>query len=371
MEQTNITIIGAGVVGLAVACRLVERFKNIVVIEKYPGFGQETSSRNSEVIHAGIYYPGDSLKARLCVEGRNLLYSFCKKHNISCKKTGKLIVAADESEMDILEELYNQGKCNGVDDLMLYDKSDIQKIEPHIKAYAGIYSPSTGIMDTHGFMKSLEALAKNNKVMFAYGCEAVGIDKTQHGYEIEVLDTNGERLKIATRILINCAGLSSDTVAQMAGIDIEREKYKLHYSKGEYFTVNTRGINIAHLVYPVPAETSLGIHTVLDLQGQLKLGPNAFYVDTLGYDVDVSHKEEFYNSAKKYLPFIELDDLNPDMSGIRAKLQAQGEGIRDFVISNEKDKGFSGLINCIGIESPGLTASLAISAEVERQCQEL
>jgi len=366
MQKTDIVIIGAGVLGLSIATALSRKGRNIIVIEKEKTFGQGSSSRNSEIIHSGIYYLKNSLKAKLCVEGRELLYEFCQQQGIPHKRIGKLIVATDNSEVEELEGLLKRGRDNGVDDLRLLDKDEIKDIELHIKAVAAISSPSTGIVDTHILMKKLEYLSESRGVVFAYNCEAIDIVKNKQGYQVDIVDADGERLALSTKTLINSAGLYSDKVAEMAGIDIDRYNYRLYHSKGEYFRLNQRKASlIKHLIYPTPESTSLGIHTVTDLKGQVKLGPNAFYIDEVNYDVDKSHKKEFYESARKYLPFLKSDDLSPDMSGIRAKLQAPGKPERDFIISEESEKGFSMLINLIGIESPGLTASLSIAKHIE------
>ena len=366
MEKTDIIIVGAGIVGLAIASRIGREDKDVVLVERHPDFGQEISSRNSEVIHSGIYYPESSLKAKLCVEGKKLLYQLCKEQNITHKRLGKLIVATNDAEAEDLEKLFSQGKNNGVENLNLLTEKEIKKLEPHLQATRAIHSPSTGIIDTHQLMRHLESLAKDKGVMFAYNCEVIGIEKKKGGYEIHIYDADGERLTLFTQVLINSTGLHSDKIAQMIGIDIKKAGYKLHYSKGEYFRVKPgKSGFISQLVYPVPEKTSLGIHTVTDLQGELKLGPSAFYVEEINYDVDPSHKLKFYESIKKFLPFIELDDLTPDMAGIRPKLQGPDDLTKDFVICHEEKKGFPGLINLIGIDSPGLTASLAIAKYVK------
>jgi len=366
MEKPDIIIVGAGIVGLSIATALSPKQRNIIVIEKEGSFGQGASSRNSEIIHSGIYYKKDSLKAKLCIEGRELLYQFCREHNIPYKQSGKLIVATNDKEACELEKLIDNGKANGVEKLRLLDHEEIKKIEPTVNALAAIHSPLTGIVDTHQLMKRLQNIAQNRGVIFAYGCEVVGIDKEKELYRVRIADIDGEGLTLSTEILINSAGLYSEKIAKMAGIETIKNNYKLYYSKGEYFRVSNKKSGILnHLIYPTPEESSLGIHTVMDIEGGLKLGPNAYYTDKIDYGVDSAKREIFYKSTKRFLPFLELDDLTPDMAGIRAKLQAPGDSERDFVISNEREKGFPGFINLIGIESPGLTASLAIAKYVE------
>ena len=354
MEKFDLTVIGAGIVGLAVSSRLPAG--DNLVIEKNETFGRETSSRNSEVIHAGIYYPQDSFKARLCVSGNEMIYQICAEHNINHQRLGKIIVAVSEDEREELEVLYEHGRANGVRGLELLAQADVKRLEPKVRAVAGIYSPSTGIVDTHSLMRHFELRAKDNGVTFAYGCTLVGIERVVDGYQIKIKDVDGEVDTFFTRVIINSAGLQSDQVARMAGVD----EYCLHYCKGEYFSVGRgKQKNISHLVYPCPTKVSLGVHTVVDLQGQMKLGPNAFYVDKIDYEVDSDHLTEMYESASRYLPFLDRDDLTPDLSGIRPKLQAPGAEVKDFVISEESDRDLPGFINLIGIESPGLTASPA------------
>lgn len=356
MERFDITIIGAGIVGVAIASELPQG--NNLVIERHETFGRETSSRNSEVIHAGIYYPRGSLKARLCVEGNELIYRICKENNINHKQLGKIIAAVNNEEALDLENLYRQGVENGVPGLKIISEEEIKKLEPNIRAVSGIYSPTTGIVDTHNLMRYFELKAKEKGVTFAYGCELFGIEP---GYKLTVRDSDGGLVNFTTRILINSAGLDSDKLAGMIGIT----DYKLHYCKGEYFRVGGGKYKyINHLVYPHPTGISLGIHTVLDLAGQLKLGPNAFYVDEINYDVDPGHAYSMWESVKKYLPFIDPEDLTPDMSGIRAKLQGPGEPVKDFVVQEETERGFPGFVNLIGIESPGLTSAPSIARYV-------
>ena len=366
MENVKITIIGAGVVGLACAAELSKIFTDIVVIEKNDSFGRETSSRNSEVVHAGIYYPPSSLKARLCIEGKELLYAYCQKHHIGCKRLGKLIVAINPADIKQLEELYRNGLKNGVSDLKILSPKEIKTMEPLVNAVAAIYSPSTGIIDSHNLMKSLEAEAKSKETMFAYNSELVGVEKQPSGFKIAIRSSNNDIFSFISQFLINAAGLSSDKIARLAGA--KNEEYALKYCKGDYFRVSRdKAKLLSHLVYPAidKESVSLGVHAILDLAGGLKLGPDAEYVDKIDYVVDESKKESFYRQCHPMLPFIKLEDLSADMSGIRAKLQGPGEGFRDFIIKEETKEGLPGLINLIGIESPGLTSSLAIARKIK------
>ena len=367
MENIKITVVGAGVVGLACAAELSKVFTDIAVIEKNNSFGQEASSRNSEVIHAGIYYPQNSLKTKLCVEGKELLYAYCQKNHIGYKRLGKLIVAINPADIGPLEELCQNGLKNGVSDLKILSRKEIKKMEPRINALAAIYSPSTGILDSHSLMKSLETESKNRNAMFAYSSEVVGIEKQRSGFKVSTRDPNGDIFSFISQFLINAAGLNSDKIARLAGI--QKEEYALKYCKGDYFKVSRdKAKNLSCLIYPIANKESagLGTHTVLDLSGGLKLGPDAEYVDKIDYVVDESKKESFYQQCRPVLPFIELEDLSADTSGIRAKLQGPGEGFRDFVVREETEHDLPGLINLIGIESPGLTSSLAIAREVKK-----
>jgi L-2-hydroxyglutarate oxidase LhgO len=365
MEKVDIVIIGAGVVGLSIAAELSRTHKDIIMVECNESFGQETSSRNSEVIHAGIYYPKDSIKLKACLEGRHLLYEFCAKHNISHKRTGKLIIAINKNEVRDLEKLFAHGKDNGVSDLVLISKAKARQMEPGINCEGAIYSSSTGILDTHSFMKCLAASFKENGGQIAYNAEVTGISKTGNGYEVTVAENQKDSFTLNSGMVINCAGLNSDKVSALAGL--AKPEYKLKYCKGDYFRLSgAKKAGIRHLVYPVPKEDrgGLGIHLTLDLAGSIRLGPDDEYVEKVDYNIDPSKAKIFYESVKTFLPFAELSKLSPDTSGVRPKLQGKGEGFRDFVICHEGANGFPGFINLIGIESPGLTASLSIARMV-------
>jgi len=366
MEKVDIVVVGAGVVGLAVAAELSKVYEDIFIIEKNTTFGQETSSRNSEVIHAGIYYPKDSLKTKTCIEGKDLLYEFCLNNNIPHKKIGKLIVAMDKNETKDLEKLFQHGLENGIEDLRLLTQDEIKKLEPRIQAEEAIYSPSTGILDSHSFMKNLVLQLKTRGGNIAYNTELTGIDKTKDGFIVSVEDKKEGPFKFLSRIFINCAGLNSDKVAGMVGL--VKEEYKLKYCKGDYFRAHhNKAKYIRRLIYPVPKvdRAGLGIHATLDLGGGLRLGPDDEYVKNLDYNVDGSKKKAFYESTREFLPFIQLDDLAPDTAGIRPKLQGPKESFRDFIIKDETDNGLEGFINLIGIESPGLTSALSIARMIK------
>lgn len=368
MDEVNILIIGAGLVGLAIAREVSKANKSIVVIERNKAFGQETSSRNSEVIHGGMYYPSGTFKARFCIEGRELLYELCEKYSIAHKKIGKLVVAIDEDEKDALEKLLALGVANGVEDLAILTANQIRKIEPNIRGLFAIHSPHTGIIDSHGLMKFYLNRAQDNGAIAVFNAEAIAIEKRAKDYIVNVKNGD-ETIKVITRVVINSAGLDSDRVANMAGIDLDKNKYRLHYCKGQYFRVNTiKSKMINGLVYPVPKPKAggLGIHATIDLTGSMRLGPDDEYMKDCvkDYSVDSLRAEEFFKSTKTFMPFIELNDLTTDTSGIRPKLQEKGGEFRDFIIQDESEKGLPGFVNLIGIESPGLTASPAIAKYV-------
>ena len=365
--KSDITIIGAGVVGLAIAAQLAHRDRVVYVLEKNERFGQETSSRHSGVIHSGIYYPYGSLKAKLCVEGNRLLYELCRKHGIGHRRLGKLIVAASDEETGQLQELKAKGQRNDAEGLRIISRSELKEMEPNVEGVAALLSPSTGVIDSHALMEHFVARAKDGGVEIACGKKVVGIEKVSDGYKVTVAEGDKGKFSFTTRILINCAGLQCDKIAGLAGIDIDKAEYRLHYCKGEYFSVGGGKSNLVkRLIYPVPEvkDTGLGVHVTLDLEGRMRLGPNTQYVDSIDYTVDSRHKDSFYKSAKRMLPFIEYADLEPEMAGIRPKLQGPGEDVKDFVIRDESDKGLPGLINLIGIESPGMTSSPAIARYV-------
>ena len=360
MDKTQVTIIGAGVIGLAIARELSREFSDIIVLEKNDHFGRETSSRNSEVIHSGIYYPKDSLKARLCVAGAPLLYEYCHSHNIPHQKLGKLIVATNDGEIRQIQALYEKGRGNGVENLAIIDSKQIHAWEPHVPGVLALWAPKTGIITSHALMASYYHEANQAGAIFAFNSRAKSI--TRHGNDYEIVAGDDE-YRFLSRIVINAAGLYSDQVAQMAGLDVDALGYRLHYCKGDYFYY-TGAAPIHRLIYPVPHEdlTGLGVHATLDLGGRLRFGPDTEFVDHLEYTVDEGKKAAFYKSACKIISGLEEARFMPDMAGIRPKLK--GAGVMDFIIREETAHGLPNFINLIGMESPGLTASLAIAKHV-------
>ncbi len=367
MADAAITIIGGGVVGLAIAAELSATYSPVFLLERYEHYGQETSSRNSEVIHAGIYYPHNSLKATLCVEGRRLLYDICEKHDVPFKRITKIITATTEEEASTLKKLYDHGKGNGVELQMLSGKQ-VHALEPHIASVAGILSPTTGIISAHGLMDFYYHTAKAHGTELQMHCEVVGVEKRGGEYLISIKEDAGVSTFTSERV-VNAAGLECDTIAQLAGIDIDTCGYRLEYAKGCYFALPGSYRNlISRLVYPVPPKESLGVHALMDLGGHIKFGPDIEYLADrrLDYSVDENKRHAFAESVRRILPMVKDEDLTPDMSGIRPKIQKKGGPVVDFIIKEESDKGLPGFINLIGIESPGLTASPAIAKHVQR-----
>jgi len=362
MDSVDITVIGAGVVGLSVAARLADGNRSIVVLERHEAIGMEASSRNSEVIHAGIYYPPGSLKNRMCLRGNELMYVLCKKHSIGHVNCGKLIVAVtpeQEAQLPALDEL---ASGNGARDLRIIGGDEIRRLEPKVSARAALHCPTSGIVDSHSLMRHFRNRATDGGAGFAFNAPVKALDKIDGGWEVRVGDSSGEDYRFRSTLVINCAGMGSGEVAEMAGIDIDEAHYRIHYRKGVYFRVTHRlGEMPSMLIYPVPPEdATVGIHTVPDLGGGMRLGPHDFWTEEAEYSVDPALRDLFFESCLPFLPALEADALQPDTAGIQSKRYGPGEKSRDFVIRHEADRGLDGLVNLIGIESPGLTSSPAI-----------
>ena len=351
-------VIGAGIVGLAVAHKLRKEFDTILLVEKEDSFGKHVSSRNSEVIHSGIYYDKDSLKAKLCVEGNQNLIQYALSNNINHKICGKLVVVSDIKELQPLETLMNNGMQNGVEGLEIITAADVRKREPHIHSAGALWVPSAGIIDSHAVMQKLEYQLKSQNGVVVYNSEVTGIQYRKDNYSVSFKDLD---YYATSPIIINSAGLWCDKIAEMVGID----DYQLHICKGEYYRTSLYRNQINSLIYPLPTDISLGIHIVLHLDGSISFGPNAYYVDEIDYHMDDSNKAFYLEHINHYL---KLDEANlaEDFTGIRPKIQAPGEPAQDFIICNETDKGYPNFINLIGIESPGLTCSLAIADYVQK-----
>jgi len=369
--KTDVVVIGAGVVGLAVAGEIAPCFNDVFVLDQHASFGRETSSRSSEVIHAGIYYPENSLKARLCIDGRQRLYAFCLEKGIPHQRCGKLIVATAEEEKAPLTALFERARANGVRDLIPFSSKQIRENEPNIKAAAALFSPSTGIIDSHRLMALLETRAANAGAVFVYQTRVEGVEMiAPHHYRLRIVNPDGGKSIFDTQFLINCAGLQADVIAAGLGFDLDAHGYRQYFWKGEYFTVHAPAHHIRRLVYPVPlpAHVGLGVHATIDLNGQIRLGPNSKYLPDrrMDYSVDPSENIAFFDSARRFLSFLRLADLAPDTAGIRPTLQQPGEPRRDFVIREETGNGFPGLVNLIGMDSPALTSCLSIARYVKK-----
>lgn len=366
MADSGIAVIGAGVIGLAVAARLAPRHPDLVILERHPRHGQETSSRNSEVIHAGIYYPAGSLKARLCVEGNRLLYEMCAARGVPHRRCGKIIAAGDAAELPALDALRERARANGVE-LERLSAAATAKLEPHVRSAGSLLSPDSGIVSAHGLMDALLHDVLQSGAVFQPRSEVVGIERRNGEYRLSVRTGGTEEPFTAERV-VNAAGLEADTIAALAGIELDSAGYRQHYCKGSYFSVApARAGLVRRLVYPVPGRYSLGVHAVIGLDGRLRFGPDAEYVGReADYRVDEAKAAAFAEAARRLVPAIDESDLSPDISGLRPKLQGPGEGFRDFVIAEESGRGLPGLVNLLGMDSPGLTAALAVARHVER-----
>jgi L-2-hydroxyglutarate oxidase LhgO len=358
-ERIDALVVGAGVIGLAIARALALAGREVVVLERERAPGQHTSSRNSEVLHAGLYYPPGSLKARLCVEGRHALVRYCQARGVALHQLGKLVVATRDEQRATLAQIHARALANGVDDVRLLPAADVHALEPRVRAVAGLWSPSTGILDAHGLMRALQADAEAHDATLAAG-SAFERARVRLGGGFRVW-AGGTSLRC--ELLVDAAGLHAPEVA--AAIDglpsgfVPRQRLL----KGSYFALQGPS-PFRHLVYPVPDAATLGIHVTLDLAGRVRLGPDQEWVDRIDYAVDPARAPAFARAVADYYPELDPAALVPDTAGIRPKLHGPGEPVVDFVIQGPADHGIPGLCNLFGIESPGLTACLAIAREV-------
>jgi L-2-hydroxyglutarate oxidase LhgO len=362
MEQVDCVVVGAGVVGLAVARALALEGREVLVLEAANAFGTGTSSRNSEVNHAGIYYAPGSLKARLCVQGRALLYDYCQARGISHRRCGKLLVATELAQVAQLQGIADQASRNGVTDLAFLTAAAARQLEPQLQCEAALLSPSTGIIDSHGLMLALLGDLENAGGVLALNAPLASARVGPSGIALQAAD--GTELHAKT--VVNAAGLQAPALAaRFAGLD-PRHVPQAFYAKGNYFTLATRA-PFSHLIYPVPQAAGLGVHLTLDLGGQAKFGPDVQWVDSPDdLTVDPARGDAFYAEVRKYWPGLPDGALLPGYAGIRPKINAPGEAARDFVIQTPRDHGVPGLVNLFGIESPGLTSCLAIADLVKQ-----
>ncbi|MBJ21975.1 MAG: NAD(P)/FAD-dependent oxidoreductase [bacterium] len=375
----EIVVIGAGVIGLAIAAKLARRGRSVLILEREKGIARGISSRNSEVIHAGIYYPAATLKAQMCVEGRERLYAWCEQKRVAHRRLGKLIVATADREEPILEDLLARGRANGVERLDLIDAAASAALEPGIVARAALYSPDTGIVDGQGLCLSLLAEAESAGAALALARRVEGLEPRSYGWRVEVRGDGGGVEGVDTGCVVDAAGLDADRIAALAGLPIDRLRWRQHPCKGDYFSLAAGGPDLPeHLIYPVPQQVGLGIHATLDLAGRIRFGPDAEYVmrsvsasvpspdsvSVYDYDVDAAKATLFRDAVSRYWPAVGEAELLPDYAGIRPRLAGPGDGFRDFVVEETSDHAVPGFIACIGIESPGLTAALALAERV-------
>jgi L-2-hydroxyglutarate oxidase LhgO len=361
MHDIETLIIGAGVVGLAIARTLAIDGQDVLIVEKNDIIGSETSARNSEVIHAGIYYPKGSLKARLCVEGKYLLYDHCASHGVPNKQLGKLIVASDDSQMAALASIRQKATNNGVDDLVFLDQRALRHREPALGAIGGLFSPSTGIIDSHAYMLSLQGDAEAHGAQLAFNTKAESWEQLPAG-GFRVHFAGADEMALSCRNLIICGGLHASRFAANSTTKPAGVRPTL-YAKGNYFRLAGRA-PFSHLIYPVPEPGGLGVHLTLDIGGQTRFGPDVEWVDEIDYEVDPARSEKFYAAIRAYWPGLPDNALEPDYAGIRPKLVGPGKPAADFEIAGPSDHGMDGLVGLYGIESPGLTASLAVAQHV-------
>ena len=361
MERVQCIIVGAGAVGLAVARSLASRGHEVVVLESESHIGTGVSSRNSGVIHAGIYYEKNSLKARVCVQGKHALYRFCEEHGVSYARTGKLVVATDAAQLPALEQLRERARGNSVVDLEYLTPEQVTELEPVVRCAGALLSPSTGIVDAHEYMLALQGDAERHGAVVALATEFIGA--RVHAGGLRVTTGGEDPMTLDCEWLVNSAGLGAQEVAgRIDGLDAGTIP-RLYPAKGNYFQL-TGPCPFRRLIYPMPDAAWLGVHVGLDLAGRCKFGPDLHWVDALDYDVDESEIDAFYASIRRYWPELPDGSLEPDYTGIRPKIYASGQPPRDFYIQAADEHGVPGLVNLYGIESPGLTSSIAIGDHV-------
>ncbi len=361
MDKVECIVVGAGVVGLAVARRLAQAGREVIVVEAADDIGTGTSSRNSEVIHAGIYYPAGSLMARHCVNGKRALYDYCRDHGIPHRRCGKLIVATTADDSEKLASIRARAAANGVNDLELLDAAAAHALEPALNCTAALLSPSTGIVDSHALMLALRGDAEDAGAAIAFNAPL--LHAAAGGGEISVDVGGAAPMSLACRLLVNAAGLNAPAIARsIEGMPIEQIP-TAYFAKGNYFSCGVRS-PFTHLIYPVPEPGGLGVHLTLDLGGQAKFGPDVEWVNTIDYEVDPARVERFYPAIRRYWPTLPDGALTPGYSGIRPKIVPPAVAVQDFLIQGPQDHGVPGLINLLGIESPGLTSSLSIADHV-------
>ncbi len=363
MERVDCVVIGAGIVGLAVARAFALAGREVVILEEASAIGTETSSRNSEVIHAGIYYAPGSLKAALCVEGKTRLYSYCEERGVPHRRCGKLIVATEEEQIPALKKIQAQAAANGVHDLRLLTADEAKAMEPALRCVAALHSPSTGIVDSHALMLAYLGEAEDHGAMHALLSPVMGGEVEANGIALNV--GGAEPMRIHAHTVINSAGLMAQRFAKSLRGFPQELVPPCYYAKGNYYSLATRP-PFTRLIYPVPEAAGLGVHLTLDLAGQARFGPDVEWIDEIDYDVDLSRADGFYRAIRDYWPGLKDGQLAPGYAGVRPKLAGPDAPANDFMIQGPAEHGIPGLVNLFGIESPGLTASIALAAHVVR-----
>ena len=362
-ERVECVVVGAGVVGLAVARALALSGREVWVLEAAEGIGTGTSSRNSEVVHAGIYYPAGSLKARFCVQGKHMLYDYCAERGIPHSRLGKLIVAAEPTEVPMLDTIRTKAAQNGVDDLQWLDASEATRLEPALRASAALLSPSTGIVDSHALMLGYQGDTENAGGAVVFHAPVLsGAALPSGGFSLRI--GGAEPMELACEVLVNAVGLYAPDIARrIDGIPPETIPHA-YFCKGSYYSLAVRA-PFRRLIYPVPEAAGLGVHLTLDLGGQARFGPDVQWVEHEEYDVDIRRADGFYAAIRRYWPGLPDGALTPGYAGIRPKISGPDAPAADFVLSGPAQHGLGGLVNLFGIESPGLTSALAIAEHVE------
>jgi L-2-hydroxyglutarate oxidase LhgO len=361
MDEVDCVVAGAGVVGIAVARALARAGREVIVLDAADGIGTETSSRNSEVVHAGIHYPKDSLMARLCVQGRRMLYAYCTEHGVPFNNCGKLIVAASAAESTQLAGIKARAEANGVEGMRLLTAVEARELEPNLHCTGALLSPTTGIVDSHAYMLALQGDAEEADAMFVFRSPILSGRVVDSGLELAV--GGAEPMRLRCKLLINSAGLQGPKLAHSIQGMPSQLIPQQYYAKGNYFTLVGRS-PFSRLIYPVPVPGGLGVHSTIDMGGQTRFGPDVEWIDTLDYSVDPRRAESFYSAIRRYWPDLKDGSLQPGYAGIRPKTVPKGSPSQDFTVQGPQAHGISSLVNLFGIESPGLTAAIALAEMV-------
>ncbi|KAF0775312.1 hypothetical protein AaE_000989 [Aphanomyces astaci] len=369
MSGKVLAVVGGGVVGLAVARHAARRGLQVVVLERNAAIGLECSSRNSEVIHAGIYYPKNSFKATLCVRGKHMLYDFCRDFHVPHQRCGKLVVATSSNQVDTLRQIQAKAQANGVHDIEIMSKAQVARLEPDVHSEGGLLSPSTGIVDSHAFMLALQGDAEAHGASFAFHCSVDSGDWNASSNEFllryQMADDGATLHELPCDFVVNCAGLGAPFVANSFPYPIQfAVPTPSMFAKGNYFRLSNTVKPFRHLIYPVPESGGLGVHATLDMAGHVRFGPDVDWTGEMQYTVNASKEQEFASRIAAYWPAMAHHDLVPDYCGIRPKLGGPHDADLDFMLADASHHGMPGLVHCCGIESPGLTSSLAIADEV-------